>query len=112
VGDLRRSPSIAANGSSDDQLVTDATREQARRATMNGVCRVWATQSATGLRLDVVVGQEQVSPNVEPFISATGPLDPDHLLGEWPILAGELLSLPVRNTTGGAITLFYRTQVP
>jgi len=109
---LRRSPSIAANAASDDQLVTDATREQARRATMPGICSIYATQSATGLRLDVVIGDKQVAPNCEPFISATGPIAPDHLIGQYPILPGELVSLPVRNTTAGAITLFYWIDVP
>lgn len=112
MGVIRRSVSIGANAISDDQLVTDSVREQLRRASQNGMVRVFATESATGLRLDLVIGDQVVASNLEPVVKAIAPIAPDDVIGEFPILQGELVSVPVRNTTAGALTLGYFIDVP
>ena len=109
---IRRNVSIGASAVVDDQLVADSVREQLRRATTNGMVRVYMTQSAAGLRTDLVVGDQVVCSNLEPVVKAIAPIAPDDLVGEFPILAGELVSLPVRNTTAGALTLGYFIDVP
>ena len=112
MGAIRRSVSVAANAVVDDQLVADAVREQLRRASADGMVDLYATQSAAGLRLDVVMGDQIVASNLEPVVKAIAPIAPDDLIGSFPILAGELVSLPVRNTTAGALTLGYWLDVP
>lgn len=112
MGVIRRSVSIGANAIQDDQLVADAVREQLRRASQNGMVRIFATESAVGLRLDIVIGDQVVASNMEPVIKAIAPIAPDDIVGEFPILAGELVSVPVRNTTAGALTLGYFLDVP
>lgn len=112
MGAIRRSVSIAASAIVDDQLVADAVREQLRRATIDGILSLYATQSATGLRLDVITGDTVDGSNLEPVVNAAAPLAPDHLIGQFAIVRGELVSLPVRNATAGALTLNYWLDVP
>lgn len=109
---IRRSVSIAASAVVDDQLVADSVREQLRRATSDGMVRVYLTQSAAGLRFDLIMGDVTVVSNGEPVVKSIAPIAPDDLVGEFPILRGELVSLPIRNTTVGAITLGYWLDVP
>lgn len=112
-GILRRSPSIGANALNDDQLTTDGHRDQQKTAGQNGVVSIYATQSATGLRLAIFGSGRNIATNLEPFISSTGPLlDGQHFLGAFPIFAGEVVALQVINTTAGAITLFYHIDIP
>lgn len=112
MGVIRRSVSIAASAVVDDQLVADSVREQLRRATRDGVVNVYSTQSAAGLRLDLIMGDQVVSSNLEPVVKAIAPIAPDDLVGSFPILEGELVSVPVRNTTAGALTLGYWLDIP
>lgn len=112
-GILRRDVSIAANAINDDQLTTDGHRDQVKTASQDGAVFLYATQSATGLRLALFGSGRNIGTNIEPFISATGPLlDGQHFLGAFPIMAGEVVAMQVINTTGGALTLRYHLQVP
>lgn len=109
---IRRNVSIAASAVVDDQLVADAVREQLRRASRDGIVSLYGTQSGAGLRIDVVMGDQIVASNLEPVVKAIAPIAPDDLIGQFPILGGELVSIPVRNTTVGALTLGYWLDVP
>lgn len=109
---VRGSISVPANTAYDDVLIQNAVREQARRCTEDGMVTVALTQSATGLICDVTVGSELEAPSVSPIIKATAPVIPDEVLGSFAGLRGELVSLSCRNTTAGALTLFYALDVP
>lgn len=112
MGIISRSVSIAANANVDDQLVADAVRLQQRTAQADGEAQVWATESATGLRLDIISGDQNPGSNLEPNVRATAPNLQDDMIASVPILGGEVFSLPVRNTTAGALTLNYRIAIP
>lgn len=110
---LRRDVSIGANANNDDQITTDGHRDAAKTATRKGFVRVFATQSATGLRLGFFASQRTLGTNVEPFISSTGPLlDGQHFLQAYEVFAGETIAMSVLNTTAGALTLRYHIEVP
>lgn len=112
-GVMRRDSSIAANAIVPDQLAADLHPDSMKTASMRGFVLVYATQSATGLRLDFKASNRILGQNVEPFISSTGPLlDGQHFLAKYPVLAGEVISMGVSNTTGGALTLRYHVEVP
>lgn len=110
---IRRAWTIALSANVPDQLVADGISEVQRRAAFDGSFSVACTQSATGLLVGVMRDTENVSPTInQPVILATAPIYPDHVLVEDVILAGQLIGLPVINTTGGALTLFGSIQLP
>lgn len=112
-GVIRRDSSIAANANVPDQFVADTVEDAVKTASRNGWVMAYATQSATGLRLQFKASTRSLGSNVEPFISATGPLlDGQSFLCKYPVLAGEVISLGVLNTTGGALTLRYHVEIP
>jgi len=109
---INEDPSIAANARIGDQLVVDAIILQQRTAQFDGAVSVAATQSATGLALDVYIGGRLASLQYKPIIKATAPVIPDDVVGSFPIRKGEQISLGVSNSTGGALVLFYKLDVP
>jgi len=110
---LRRDVSIAANANVDDQLVVDGHRDAARTASNNGWVKMYATASATGLRLGLFASTRTLGTNLEPFISSTGPLlDGQHFVDAFKVFAGEVIAMSVFNTTAGALTLRYHVAVP
>jgi hypothetical protein len=109
---IRRMDSIAASANVDDQLVAVGVREQLRRATRDGIVTVYLIQSATGLNVDITCGDRLQAAALQPVIKATAPIAPDDIVGAFPIRQGELVSMSVRNTTAGALTLGYFLDVP
>lgn len=67
-------------------------------------------QSATGLVLDVHSGNDLLGKSFEPYILANYPdnerMDFSDLIG-----AGERVTVSARNTTGGALDLYYRLVI-
>ncbi len=109
---IRRSVSIAAGANVDDQLTVDGVRISQRRASDDGVCRLMATESATGLRLAMVIGSQVEASNLEPRILATSPLFPDDVIYEGGILKDDDVALQVLNTTAGILGLIYDIEIP
>ncbi len=107
-----RTVSIAANANVDDQLTVDGVRLSQRRADSDGLVRLMASQSATGLRLALKIGSQDEASNLEPRVLATRPLFPDDVMYEGGILAGDEVALQVLNTTAGALTLNYDIELP
>lgn len=73
--------------------------------------RVYACSSATGINCSLLVGgvsvvQDQLISHANRY-----PIVPDDLLAEQVAPAGARLVLSVRNTTGGALTVWTKTEV-
>jgi len=109
---IRKSVSIPANTNRDDQLTTDGIRDQSRRASADGMVDLYATQSAAGIELDIICGDAVQGSAIAPVVKAIAPIAPDDIVGSFPIMEGEVVAMPVRNTTGGALTLGYFLDVP
>jgi len=109
---IKRLDSIAANAVVDDQLVASNVRLQLRTAQEDGLVEMALSQSATGLNVDIIIGDQVVASSLQPNIKASAPLLNEDGVGTFPILAGEQVSLAVRNTTAGALNLGYAIDVP
>jgi len=109
---IARSDVIAANANIDDQLVAAGVRLQLRTAMRDGMAAIAVTQTAVGLNIDVILGAAVIGSSLAPVVKATAPILPDDIIVQAPILQGEQVSLPVNNTTGGAITLGYLISIP
>lgn len=104
---IQDSISIAANATNNDVL----SGKRAKILPLNaaGVCKLFQTGSATGLYAELFVGGR--NPMESGLVNANNriPLDPDDMsLQNEVALPGDQLYLPVRNTTAGALTYFYR----
>src|SRR5574341_1488840 len=67
--------------------------------------------SATGLVLDVYSGQDTVAEAFAPSIQNRIPVYPDDYTLNDVAGAGERLKVRARNTTGGALTLFFSVRI-
>lgn len=69
------------------------------------VYEIGLNQSATGLVIDVFVGNVAVASSLIPLIKTTTPTYPDDFVLQAGVLAGQRVKIRARNTTGGALTL-------
>lgn len=80
-----------------------------------GACGVtiYATGSATGLRTTCYVGAQGGQPIEDSAVGAQNriPLVPDDLLVNFQAAGNQKLQLNAQNTTGGALTFFFRVEV-
>lgn len=67
--------------------------------------------SATGLVLDVYSGQDTLCEGLQPSLQNRFPIFPDDFSLTDVAAAGERIKIRARNTTGGALTLYYAVQV-
>ncbi len=112
MSSIRLSISVAANDSIDDILSSEFVRLQQRTAQVNGIFTIALTQSGAGIELDIIAGARIISSKTQPVVKSIAPVLPDDLSGSFPIAQGEQVSLPVRNTTGGALTLGLIIDIP
>jgi len=112
MSSIRLTISVAANASIDDILQSQFVRLQQRTAQVNGIFTIALTQSGLGLSVDIIAGARIISTNTQPVVKSIAPVLPDDLSGSFPIAQGEQVSLSVRNTTGGALTLGLIIDVP
>jgi len=112
MSSIRKSISVAANASIDDILVQQNIRLQQRTASVDGVFTIALTQSGAGLECDIIAANEIISSGTEPVVKSIAPVLPDDLSGTFPIRAADQVSLAVRNTTAGALTLGLIIDVP
>lgn len=103
-GIIQNSTSIAANTQVDDVLVNNilATNRQGASIVDWGV-----TASATGLLVTLFNGVIQLAPEFAPSLANRFPIKPDDFLTRFGLREIDRLILKARNTTGGALTLFY-----
>lgn len=107
---MRGSTSVAANATNANVL--DGADYQF--IPFDAIVDVYAAQSATGLELGVKATAESLAASVVPnIVQATGRVqeDSDSIVEEEPIPAGKQLKLEARNTTAGALTLFWMVKI-
>jgi len=112
MASTRITVSIAANSTTGDILEASAVRLQQRTAQRTGITSLAFTQSALGLDLDIYLGGRVESSGTEPVVKSIAPIVPDDQSGSFAIGQGEQVAIPVRNTTGGAITLGILLDTP
>lgn len=77
-----------------------------------GVGNMYCTGSAAGLTAELNIGGVSVTPPVNVNIQNRLPVVPDDILVPgWEVLEGRLLQITVVNTTGGALTFFWRIDI-
>jgi len=102
--------SIAANATNANVL----ENEDMEFVPYDALVSVAVAQSATGLELDFKQGTDSLASGISPnIVSATGRVedDTDTILRNEPVPAGKRLKLPVRNTTAGALSIFYTVNI-
>lgn len=67
--------------------------------------------SATGLITNVTVGTNVLLFESQPSLANRFPIYPDDYTLNETVMAGSRLVIKVRNTTGGALTLFYSIKI-
>jgi len=73
--------------------------------------RVYATASAVGLNVTVLVGSRSFMQDQEVSAQNRLPIVPDDWVVDGGGVAGQRVVIQYRNTTGGAITAFSRVEV-
>lgn len=72
--------------------------------------RLYATGSATGLRVNFNIGGLNFINDSRISLQNRPPVVPDDFVLEVPVAVGRML-LTFRNTTGGALTAFWRVEI-
>lgn len=107
-GVIQDSVSVAANAFVDDVLVNNILAFN-----RNGLSVVdcGITASATGLRCTIKNGVLDQIPEFAPSLANRIPIFPDDFLSRFGLLPADRLMLRVRNTTAGALTLFWQFKL-
>lgn len=104
-GVIQSSVSVAANTQVEDVLVNNilATSRQGNSVVSSGI-----VASATGLLVTLFNGTNMIAPEFAPSIANRFPINPDDFtMPQFGLLGSDRLMMRVRNTTGGALTLFW-----
>jgi hypothetical protein len=103
-GIIQNSSSIAANTQVDDVLVN-----QILAFNRQGLSLVdWGiVGSATGLLVSIFTGVFQQAPEFAPSLANRFPIFPDDFGGRFGAGPADRIMLRARNTTGGALTVFF-----
>lgn len=100
---IQNSVSVAANAVVDNVI----TGSQFEYLPYNARIDFGLVGSATGLLVDVYTGQDIVAESFAPPTQNRFPLNPDDFTLSDVARGGERVKVRARNTTGGALTLFY-----
>jgi len=100
---IQNSVSVAANAVNDNVLAGS----QFEFLPYNAKIDFGLVASATGLQLDVFSGQDIVAESFAPPTTNRFPINPDDFTLTDVAAGGERLKVRARNTTGGALTIFY-----
>lgn len=104
---IQGSVSIAANAVNDNVL----SGSQFEFLPYNAKVDFGLVGSATGLVLDVFSGQDTLAEAYQPNTQNRVPINPDDFTLTDVAAAGERIKVRARNTTAGALTLFYSVIV-
>lgn len=104
---IQNSVSVAANTVNDNVL----TGSQWEYLPYNAAVEFGLVASATGLLCDVFSGQDNIAEGYGPSLANRFPIYPDDFTLTDVAAAGERLKVRVRNTTGGALTIFYSIRI-
>lgn len=100
---IQGSVSVAANSVNDNVL----TGSQFEYLPYNAKIDFGLVASATGLLSDVFSGQDIVAESFAPPTTNRFPVNPDDFTLSDVAAAGERLKVRIRNTSGGALTIFW-----
>jgi len=104
---IQSSVSVAANAVNDNVL----SGSQWEFLPYDALVEFGLVASATGLILDVYSGQDTVCESMAPSIQNRFPVFPDDFNLNDVAAGGERLKIRARNTTGGALTLFFGVRI-
>jgi len=101
--------SVAANTTNSNVL---SGQRYERSPFQAGVGNLYCTGSAAGLTAELNVGGQSVTPPTVVNAQNRLPVVPDDILtSEWEVMEGRLIQVTVVNTTGGALTFFWRIDI-
>lgn len=106
---MQNQVAVAANTTNPNVL----TGQRYERAPFQaGVGNLFCCGSAAGLTAELNVGGVSVTPPTVVNTQNRLPVVPDDILvSEWECMNGQLLQVTVVNTTGGALTFFWRVDI-
>ena len=105
---MQQSISIAANSTNNNVIA----QQRYERPPFNAIGSLYATGSAAGLTAELNVAGNSITPPVTVNAQNRIPVVPDDLLLEgFEVPADSLLQLTVVNTTGGALTFFWKIEL-
>jgi hypothetical protein len=104
---IQNSVSIAANAVNDNVI----TGSQFEYLPYNAKVDFGLAGSATGLLCDVYTGQDIIAESFAPPTVNRFPINPDDFTLSDVARAGERVKIRARNTTGGALTLFWSVVI-
>jgi hypothetical protein len=105
---IQASVSIAASPAVNDNVITGS---QFEFLPYNASLRFALNGSAAGLVADVYSGQDVLAEQMGVNALNRVPINPDDFLLSDVAAAGERIKIRVRNTTAGALTLFYALMI-
>lgn len=104
---IQNSVSVAANSTNDNVITGSQFEFLPYNAKLDfGLCG-----SAAGLEVDVYTGQDTVAERYAVNTQNRFPINPDDFVLSDIAMAGERVKVRARNTTGGALTLFYSINI-
>lgn len=107
-GVIQDSLSVAANTQVDDVLQNNIL---AFNRSGLSVVDYGVTASATGLKVTVKNGVVDVAPEFAPSLANHFPIFPDDFIGRFGVLPADRILMRVRNTTAGALTIFWQFKL-
>ncbi len=99
--------SVAANATSGNQVTGELYEFLGEASVVN----LFAAGAATGLNATLLIGSEVTIDDQLAGHANRYPISPDDFLGRGGGLPGDRLVLRFRNTTGGAIVMFWRMEI-
>ncbi len=105
---MQSSVSVAANTTNNNIL----SGQRYERPPFNAYGTLYAAGSAAGLTAEINVGGRSVTPPTSVSSANHFPVVPDDMLiNEWEAVKDQLIQITVVNTTGGALTFFWRVEL-
>lgn len=105
---MQNSVSVAANSTNSNVL----SGQRYERPPFNAYGTLYACGSALGLTNEINVGGRSVTPPMGVNAQNRFPVVPDDMnVDGWEAVRDQLIQLTVVNTTGGALTFFWRVEL-
>lgn len=105
---MQNSVSVGANATNSNVL----SGQRYERPPFNAIGTLYAAGSALGLTVEINVGGRSVTPAMGVGAQNHFPIVPDDMLIDgWEAVKEQLIQITVANTTGGALTFFWRTEL-
>jgi len=104
---IQNSVSVAANATNENVLAGS----QYEYLPSNALLEFGLNASATGLVADVLSGSDVLAESMALSTANRVPVYPDDFTLNDVAAAGERIKVRVRNTTGGALTVFYAVRI-